>query len=63
MQNEVFIVLKLVKSLLFYLMTIILPFYWKFWIVLHAKLNGFRKISIAAILTLSKKAIFPILNE
>ena len=23
-------------------MTIILPFYWKFWIVLHAKLYGFR---------------------
>ena len=44
-------------------MTIILPFYWKFRIVLHGNLNGFRlvlQLLIAAILTLSKKAIFPL---
>ena len=51
-------VLKLVKSLLFYQMTIILLLHWKFRIVLHVILNEFRLV--AAILTFSKKSIFPL---
>ena len=58
MQNDIFMVLKLVKSLLFYQMTIILLLHWKFRIVLHVILNEFRLV--AAILTFSKKSIFPL---